>query len=234
MGKTVLLIDDDFELGRVVAEILRSLEITVYQAYSGPEGLKKVYDIQPDMIILDVMMPGMDGFDTCTRIREFTETPILMLTARSNENDMVRGFKLGADDFVRKPFNNNEFEVRVRALLRRSTAAKRNHQSYIHSYTDSVLEIDLSNQTVKLCGEILSLSPREYELLAYLVCERGKIVSHRELTRQIWGEFQTNGNSNISLYIYYLRKKLQDGNFGHRYIRTNWGRGYWFEAREAE
>ena len=234
MGKKVLLIDDDVELGRIVETVLRPIETTVYQVYSGKEGLKKAYELQPDMIILDIMMPEMDGFDTCARIREFTTIPILMLTARSNENDMIRGFNLGVDDFVRKPFNKNEFEVRVRALLRRSETTNRDHLSYIHSYADSVLEIDLSNQTVKLCGEILNLSPREYELLAYLVREQGKIVSHHELTRQLWGEFQLNGNSNISLYVCYLRKKLHDGNYGHEYIRTNWGRGYWFEGRKVE
>ena len=234
MGKKILLIDDDLELGRIVEAVLRPIEATVYQAYSGKEGLKKTYELHPDMIILDIMMPGIDGFDTCTRIREFTSTPILMLTARTNENDMVRGFNLGVDDFVRKPFHKNEFEARVRALLRRSDTTNRNHSSYVNSYADTVLEIDLSNRTVKLQGKILDLSPREYELLAALVREQGKIVSHHELNREIWGEFQFNGNSNISLYICYLRKKLQDGNFGHEYIRTNYGRGYWFEARKAE
>lgn len=234
MGKKILLIDDDVELGRVVEAVLRSIEVTVYQAYSGKEGLKKAYEFHPDMIILDVMMPEMDGFDTCIRIREFTSIPILMLTARTNENDMIRGFALGVDDFVRKPFHKNELEARVRALLRRSESQKSIRSSYIQSYRDDVLEIDLSSQTVKLCGDILELSPREYEILAHLVRDQGKIVSHRELTRDIWGEFQLSGTSNISFYICYLRKKIQDGYFGHEYIRTNWGRGYWFEARKGE
>lgn len=234
MGKKVLLIDDDVELGRIVEIVLRPIEVTVYQAYSGKEGLKKAYDLHPDLIILDILMPEMDGFDVSSRIREFTMIPILMLTARTNENDMIHGFNVGVDDFVRKPFNKNELEARVRALLRRSNTVDRNCPSYIQSYVDQVLEVDLSNQTVKLCGEILDLSPREYELLAHLVREQGKIVSHRELVREMWGEFQQNGASNISLYVCYLRKKLQDGRFGHEYIRTNWGRGYWFDARKGE
>lgn len=234
MGKKILLIDDDVELGRIVEVVLRPIEISVYQAYSGNEGLKKAYNLHPDIIILDVMMPEMDGFDTCTHLRKFTNTPILMLTASANENDMIRGFTLGVDDFIRKPFNKNEFEVRVRALLRRSNTINADCLSCICSYIDPVLDVDLVSHTVRLNGEIIELSPREYELLAVLIREQGKIVSQHELSREIWGEFHLNGNSNVSLYVCYLRKKLQDGNFGHEYIRTNWGRGYWFEARKAE
>ncbi len=234
MGKKILLIDDDVELGKIVEVVLRPIEVTVYQAYSGEEGLKKAYEYHPDMIIIDVMMPGMDGFDTSIHLRKFTNIPILMLTARTNENDMVRGFNLGVDDFVRKPFNKNELEARVRALLRRSNISNSNCPSPIHSYMDPVLEVDLIDQTIKLNGEILDLSPREYELFAHLVREQGKIVSHRELVRTTWGEFQLNGTAITALYVSYIRRKLHDGEFGHEYIRTKWGRGYWFEARKTE
>jgi DNA-binding response OmpR family regulator len=234
MAKKVLLIDDDVELGRIVDMVLRPIEATVYQAYSGEEGLKRAYDYHPDMIILDVMMPGIDGFETCIHLRRITNIPILMLTARTSENDMIRGFNLGVDDFVRKPFRKDELEVRVRALLRRSDTMESSDSSRIHSYTDPVLEVDLADETVKLRGEILDLSPREYELFSHLVREQGKIVSHRELVRDTWGEFQLNGTAITSLYICYLRKKIQDGQFGHEYIRTKWGRGYWFEARKKE
>jgi len=233
-GKKVLLIDDDVDLGRMVELILRPVEVTVYHSYSGIEGLKTAYDIHPDLVILDIMMPGMDGFDVCTRLREISTVPILMLTARSNENDMIRGFNLGVDDFVRKPFNKNELEARVRALLRRSYNSKNHSHSHIQSYKDPVLEIDLANATVKLCGEIIELSPREYDLLNFLVQEQGKILSHHQISREVWGEFQMNGASLVSLYICYLRKKLQDGQHGHEYIRTNWGRGYWFDSRKEE
>jgi len=234
LGKKVLLIDDDVELGRIVEIILRPVEVTVYQSYSGREGLKTAYDIHPDLIILDIMMPGIDGFEVCTRLREITTIPILILTARTDEKDMIRGFNLGADDFIRKPFNNNELEARVRALLRRSDRSNGNSRSHIQVYKDSILEIDLSCATVKLCGEMVELSPREFELLSYLVQEQGKILSHHELSREVWGGFQLNGASLVSLYIYYLRKKLQDGQHGHEYIRTDWGRGYWFDFRNNE
>ncbi len=234
MGKKVLVIDDDPELGRLVEAILRPVEVTIYQAYAGSDGLKKAYEIHPDLVILDIMMPDMDGFEVCVRLRELTSVPILMLTARTNDSDLIRGFNVGVDDFVKKPFNKNELEARVRALLRRSNFQETSDSSYITAYQDSVLEIDLSSQTVKLLGQVVVFSPREYSLLACLVREQGKIVSHRELVREVWGELYVNEPSMSSLYVHYIRKKLQDGEHGHHYIHTLWGRGYWFEPRKEE
>ena len=233
MNKKVLVIDDDPELGKLVETILKPLELTVYYAYSGEDGLKQAYTIHPDMIILDIMMPDLDGFDVCSRLRELSSLPILMLTARANANDMLHGFNVGVDDFLRKPFNKNELEARVRALLRRSNNQNFGGISYINIYTDPVLEIELSSKTVKLRGNVVELSPKEYDLLACLVREQGKILSHRELMREAWGELYINGPAEISLYIYYLRNKLKDGKNGHQYIRTLWGRGYWFAPRNG-
>ncbi|MCQ3936027.1 MAG: DNA-binding response regulator [Chloroflexi bacterium] len=232
MGKKILLIDDDADLGRLVESILRPMDLTVYQSYTGLEGLRKCYEIHPDLVILDIMMPDLNGFDVCARLREMSSVPVLMLTARTTENDMLRGFTVGVDDFVKKPFNKNEFEARVRALLRRSTHRTANPTAHILSYKDAFLEIDLNAQVVKLNNKILDLSPREYSLLAYLVREQGKIISKRELVREVWGEPASIGVSNPSLYVFYLRKKLEDGKHGHQYIHTLWGRGYWFEPRK--
>ncbi len=234
MAKKVLIIDDDPEVGKIIKAILKPLDLTLYQAYSGPEGLKLAYELHPDLVILDIMMPDMDGFDVCTRLREMSTVPILMLTARSNEKDIVQGFNVGVDDFVRKPFNKNEFEARVRALLRRSTHSATSENSYITQYSDSVLEIDLEKQVVKIRGELVELSPREFSLLARLVRDQGRIITHRELVREIWGEQYAMDSSLSSLYVYYLRKKLGDGKNGHRYINTLWGRGYWFEPHPEE
>lgn len=234
MGKKILLIDDDPELGKLVDVILRPMDLTVYQSYSGPDGLKKSYDIHPDLVILDIMMPGMDGFSVCARLREMSSVPVLMLTARTDQHDMLRGFNVGVDDFVRKPFNKNEFEARVRALLRRSHAHASKEASYILAYEDPFLAIDLSTEMVRLNGEIVELSPHEYGMLAHLVREQGKIVSKHELSREVWGDLVPGSLSNPSLYVFYLRRKIQDGQHGHRYIHTLWGRGYWFEPRKEE
>lgn len=234
MNKRVLVIDDDPELGELVEAILKPLELTVYHAYSGEDGLKQAYTIHPDLVILDIMMPDLDGFDVCSRLRELSSFPILMLTARTHENDLLHGFNVGVDDFLRKPFNKNELEARVRALLRRSNYQNPGETSFITTYTDPVLEIDLSCKTVKLHGNIVELSPKEYDLLACLVRSQGKILSHRELVREAWGEIYTNGPAVSSLYIYYLRSKLKDGENEHQYIRTLWGRGYWFAPRNSD
>lgn len=231
MGKKVLVIDDDPELGRLVETILKPSELTVYHAYSGGDGLKSAYAIHPDLIVLDIMMPDMDGFEVCSRLRELTSVPILMLTARTYENDLVHGFTVGVDDFLRKPFSKNELEARIRALLRRSSLSTPEEPSYITSYIDPVLEINLTDATVKLNGKTINLSPREYDLLACLVRHQGKIVSHRELVREVWGSQYENSSDLSSLYVYYLRQKLADGKHGHQYIHTLWGRGYWFAPR---
>lgn len=231
MEKKVLLIDDDPDLGRLMDSILRPLNIIVYQSFSGADGLRMSYEIHPDLVILDVMMPEMNGFDVCARLREMSSVPVLMLTARSNENDMIRGFRVGVDDFVKKPFNKNELVARVTALLRRSSNQNVNLTSFVHSYKDPVFEIDLASQTVKLHGKIVELTKREYNLLAYLVRQQGRIVSKHELVREVWGETESSTTFNPSLYVFYLRKKLNDGSDGHQYLHTLWGRGYWFEPR---
>lgn len=233
MTKIVLVIDDDPELGKLIETILKPLELTVHQAYSGDDGLKQAYILHPDLVILDIMMPGLDGFEVCSRLRELTSFPILMLSARSHENDMLHSFNVGVDDFLRKPFSKNELEARVKALLRRSNNDSAAETPYITTYNDPVLEIDLSSKTVKLRGAIVELSPKEYDLLACLVREQGKIMSHRKLVREAWGEPYINGQAVSSLYIYYLRNKLKDGQYGHQYIRTLWGRGYWFAPRDG-
>ena len=234
MNKKVLMIDDDLDLGKLVDMILNPLEITVHHAYSGEDGLKQAYLIHPDLVILDINMPGLDGFDVCARLREFSNFPILMLTARHDTRDLLHGFNVGVDDFLRKPFGKEEFEARVRALLRRRGYQNPDTASYVTAYKDPVLDINLSSRTVKLTGSVVEFSPKEYDLLACLVREQGKTLSHRTLVQEAWGEHYINGQAELSLYIHYLRNKLKDGQNGHQYIRTTWGRGYMFMPRNSD
>lgn len=234
MGKRILFIDDDLDMGNLVGTLLTSLDVSFHQAFSGSDGIKKFYEIHPDLVILDVMMPGMNGFDVCRRLREMSSVPILMLTARISENDMLQGFNAGVDDFLRKPFKNDELLARVRVLLRRSIQQHTEPSSYIQSYHDSVLEVDLNAQTVRLKGKMIDLTPREFALLAYLVREQRRVIPLSELTREMQGGLLSGGPANPSVYIHYLRSKIKDGKFGHEYIRTVWGRGYIFEPKPRE
>ncbi len=225
-GSRILVIDDDPDIAKLLTIILKPQGFGVFHACDGREGISNAYELHPDLIILDVMMPDMDGWDACTRLRELSDVPILMLTARSAEADMLRGFSLGADDYMKKPFSKAELEARVRALLRR----KKNHigRSEVSHYTDKLLNIDLQTQAVELAGKALDLSVTEYSLLACLVRNMGRTVTHGQLLREVWGCEYGNLSSTLTLYICYLRKKLEDSQHAHQYIHTRWGRGYSF------
>lgn len=225
-GSRILVIDDDPDIAKLLTAILQPEGFFVYQACDGKEGLKSAYQWHPALVILDIMMPELDGWQTCIRLRELSDVPILMLTARAAEADMLRGFDLGADDYMKKPFSKAELEARVHALLRRQE--KRGRSSEISHYIDKVLSIDLQTQTVDLEGQTLNLSITEFSLLACLVRNMGMIVPHSQLLREVWGCENGNMSSTLTLYIHNLRKKLRNSRLGHEYLHTQWGRGYCF------
>ncbi len=227
-GARILVIDDDPDIAGLLTAILKPQGFTVYHACDGREGLKNAYESHPDLIILDIMMPCIDGWDVCTRLRELTDVPILMLTARSAEADVVRGLVSGADDYMKKPFSRAELEARIRALLRRKTRNNGAGSPGVSRYADRLLSIDLETQVVELEGRVLDLSTTEYSVLACLVRNMGRTVAHRQLIREVWGSEYGDMAGTLSLYIYYLRKKMEDSQHTHQYIRTQWGRGYCF------
>jgi len=228
VGAKILVIDDDPDVAKLLFVMLKPLGLAVHHACDGKEGLRTAYEIQPDLIILDVMMPFLDGWDACTRLRELSDVPILMLTSCTSESDLLRGFTLGADDYVKKPFSKLELEARVQALLRRQKNHRANRSVGISHYKDDFLNIDLETQVVEREGDPLDLSSTEYSLLSCLVHNMGKTVTHSQLLRDVWGCEYGNLSSSLTLYIYYLRKKLEDPQGGHKYIHTQWGRGYCF------
>ena len=228
IGSRILVIDDDPDIAKLLTTILKPQGFTVYHACDGKEGLKNAYELHPDLIILDVMMPCVDGWEVCARLRELTDVPILMLTARAAETDVVRGFVSGADDYMKKPFSKAELEARIRALLRRKTNHSGGTSSGISHYTDRSLNINLETQVVELEGRVLDLSATEYSLLACLVRNMGRTVKHSQLLREVWGSAYGDISGTLTLYICYLRKKLEDSQHNHQYIHTQWGRGYCF------
>jgi DNA-binding response OmpR family regulator len=228
VGARILVIDDDPDVVKLLTVMLKPLGFNVYHACDGRDGLRNAYELKPDLVILDVMMPILNGWDVCSRLRELSDMPILMLTSCTSETDMVRGFTVGADDYVKKPFSKAELEARVQALLRRQNRHGGNRNIAISHYSDKYLNINLETQVVERNGALLDLSTTEYSLLSCLIRNLGKTVTHGQLLHEVWGCEYGNLSSTLTLYIYYLRKKLEDPQSGHKYIHTQWGRGYCF------
>jgi two-component system KDP operon response regulator KdpE len=225
LEEKILVIDDSPDMLRIVQLCLERNDYQVFTATNGREGLQFTYSVQPDLVILDVMMPGMDGWEVLTRLREMSDVPIMMLTAKGREVDIVRGLGLGADDYVTKPFGTAELLARVQALLRRN---KTPTSPRLTRYQDNGLSIDLDRHEILLKGEPIDLTPTEFRLLSVLVRNAGKVVPHRVLLTQVWGEEYSNEVHYLKLYVRYLRQKLEETPSNPRYILTEWGVGYRF------
>jgi two-component system KDP operon response regulator KdpE len=229
MKKKILVIDDDPGLSQLLRISLEREGFQVLTAGGGQEGLRMAYEHQPDLIILDIMMPEMDGWATCRRLRSVSDTPILILSAREDQEAVVRGLSLGADDYVIKPCSFEELKARIHALLRRSQ--RQNAKAWKMVYDDGYLYIDLADGSVRKEGELISLTPTESRLLLYLVGQEGRVVPRRELLQQIWGPAYERAEGYLSVYIRYLRRKIEPDPSNPRYIRTHWRRGYSFEGK---
>jgi len=231
MGEKVLVIDDDPGLLTLLRLGLEREGFTVVTAESGKEGVRRAYETRPDIIILDIMMPEMDGWLTCQRLRHMCDTPIIMLTAKTARADVLKGLSLGADDYLTKPCSFDELKARIRTVLRRAGGGSR--ASWRAVYDDGNLRIDLRDGTVYRNGEEVHLTPTESRLLLYLVSQKGRIVPHRELLVGVWGPEYAEEVGYLSVYIRYLRQKIEEDPSRPRYIRTRWGMGYHFAGEGA-
>lgn len=227
MNKRILFIDDDVETLALLEKLLGLEGYKVFLATNGPDGLHLAYEQHPDLVVLDVSMPGQDGFEVCKSLREITTVPILMLTARSAASDIKHGFTVGADDYLKKPFSNDELLLRVKALLRRGKNVNINNV-VIKNYSDGVLKIDLIEHNCYVKGNSVSLTATEFNLLSILVQHPNQTLSIRTLLTEVWGDGYNHDKGLLSLYIHQLRQKLMDDNEEHKYIQTQWGRGYSF------
>jgi DNA-binding response OmpR family regulator len=225
---TILLVDDDPALLRLVTMSLRGEGYRVITAYRGADALRLAYREQPDLIILDIMMPHMDGWEVCQRLREMTDTPIIFLTARDGLQDRLRGFAAGADDYIAKPFNIDELLLRIAAVLRRAEQKRR--PPSVLSFDDGNLEIDLDGHRVTLQGEEVSLTLKELKVLACLVKQAGKVVSGEQILLEAWGESYSGTADYVRAYISRLRRKLEEEPENPRYILTQHGAGYRFQG----
>jgi DNA-binding response OmpR family regulator len=228
---TILSADDDPHLLRLVARNLELEGYAVLTASDGEGALHLIEEQQPDLVLLDVMMPRLDGFSVCTRVREFSAVPIILLTARGQDQDKVRGLDLGADDYLTKPFSIDELLARVRAVLRRAQFSSGERTSGLRSIiTVGDLTIDDSQRTVTRAGRELALTPTEYRLLAYLAQNVGRVVTQDLLLERVWGAEYVGESHMLQVNINRLRRKLEDDPAHPRYIRTKVGIGYLLAA----
>ena len=221
-GSRILVVDDEDDIRGLVRTLLERAGHEVSEARDGRAGLRELYAASPDLVVLDVTMPGLDGWATLERIREVTDIPVLMLTARDTEVERVRGLTGGADDYVVKPFGRQELVARVDALLRRARASDQRQETY----ADALLSISFTQQTVRYDEREISLTPLEYRLLSAFVRHPNQVLSHDQLRELVWGDSLDTSRDEVKLYVGYLRRKLSPGAPRGTPIETIRGFGY--------
>ena len=224
--KRVLLIDDSETERAIVASRLEQHGFVVSTAVDGTEGMRKLYDLKPDLILLDVVMPGIDGWQVLQRVREVSEVPVIMLTGRDTELERVRGLRGGADDYIGKPFSASELVARVEAALRRAQTDK----EIKDIYDDGEVAIDFTAREVRIRGELVALTPLEFKLLTTLTEHAGQVLSRDQLLEHVWGDAFARGGDEVKLYVRYLRLKVERDPANPVLIETVRGFGYRYRA----
>ena len=219
--RRVLVVDDDDDIRLLLEELLRGAGYAVETARDGRDALRTFHASPTDLVVLDLSMPELDGFETLERLRDLSDVPVILLTARTGEIDKVRGFRAGADDYVVKPFGRQELLARIAALLRR--APEPTHQEH---YEDAALSIDYGRRHVICRGLPVRLTPLEFRLLACLVEHAGQVLSAEQLVERVWGHADGVSRDQVKLYVSYLRKKLGQKADGFEPIETVRGFGY--------
>jgi DNA-binding response OmpR family regulator len=224
--RKILVVDDEERMVRFIRLNLEHDGFRVIEAFNGNQAINKARSNLPDLVLLDVMMPDLDGFEVLRVLREVSTVPVIMLTAKGEEEDRVRGLELGADDYITKPFSPRELVSRVRAVLRRTEMAT----PATHGLTevDDRLKIDFDRREVWVENKLVKLRPTEYRLLYHLVQNAGWVITHDQLLAKVWGYEYRDEPHYVRLYINYLRKKLEEDPTNPKYILTERGIGYRF------
>lgn len=225
----LLIIEDDANLAEALSLYLTTAGYVVSIAPDGREGLRKIYLERPHLIILDIMMPGLDGWDVCRRVREISDLPIIMLTARGQEDEKVQGLQMGADDYVAKPFSLKELEARIESILRRTGASTGFKNRVL--YSDEELVIDAERWAVSRRGELVALTATERRLLFLLAENRDRVLSTVSILATIWGHEYVNEADYVKLYIWRIRQKIETDPSQPKYIHTERGFGYRFTRK---
>ena len=224
MAERILIVEDEARVVRLVREVLKAVGYEVTATTSGEAAIERVALETPDLVLLDLMLPeGLDGYEVCRRLREFSEVPIIMLTARAQDTDVLRGFEVGADDYLTKPFNAKELVARVKAVLRRS---HRPEETVTARRACGELEIDFARHAVKVRGESVTLTRTEFALLRELALNADRVMTHQDLLTRVWGAEYRDDVDYLRAYVRYLRRKLEADPANPRYILTSLGVGY--------
>ena len=228
--KKILVVDDGLALMRLIDRVLSEKGYEVLKANNGHEALRLLYAEKPDLVLLDVVMPDLDGWQTCSRIREVSDVPIIILTGKCNtEDDIVSGLDYGADEYLIKPVGNKELVARVRAALRRADLPSNLEKKKQILFGDNYLTVDVTGRKVVVNDKRVRLTPREFRLLALLVENAGNILTHRQVLEKVWGWEYINDVDYVRIYIAHLRRKLEPEPAHPKYILTEPGVGYYFQ-----
>ncbi|UCF92265.1 MAG: response regulator transcription factor [Desulfobacterales bacterium] len=229
MNPTILIIDDDDKLNRLLQDFLKDFGLRTITAVHPQEGLRKLKQVSPDLVILDVMLPGMDGFEVCKTIRRTMTIPIIMLTARGELMDRIVGLELGADDYLAKPFEPRELVARIHSVLRRARPFEAPRIRKYHR-----LEIDFAQRIARLDGEVLDLTTNEFAALALLAENPGKVLNRDQILQELRGMDCDAFNRSVDITMSRLRQKLKDNPRSPDFIKTVWGPGYVFIGKDSE
>ncbi|HEX6268702.1 MAG TPA: response regulator transcription factor [Anaerolineales bacterium] len=225
--KKVLIIDDDADLLHLAGLLFKKAGAQIFTARDGLEGISKLFTCNPNLIILDVMMPGTNGFEVCERIRQVSNAPIIMLTALNHEHEMLRGLEAGADDFLSKPFNADILVARARTVLRRSMRGQNPSANF--EFNNGHLSIDIEKRNVLVEDRRVKLTPIEFRLLVYLARNAGKVLTFNHILSNVWGSQYEGSVDYVHVYVSHLRNKIEEDTKRPRYILTVHGVGYMFE-----
>jgi len=227
IDQKVLLIDDDADLLHLAGLLFKKAGAHIFTARDGLEGISKLFTCNPNLIILDVMMPGTNGFEVCQRIRQVSNAPIIMLTALNHEQEMLRGLESGADDFLTKPFNADVLMARAKTVLRRSANGGAQNSNF--QFNNGHLSIDIERRHVLVDERRVKLTPIEFRLLVYLARNSGKVLTFNHILSNVWGDEYRGSVDYVHVYVSHLRNKIEENTKHPRYVLTVHGVGYIFE-----